>query len=159
MLLMDVQVVVRAQEMLRTTNVRADKQWPGACGPPDFCNSDFVVFPSSSTGSTITEDYFVNIEYGASEQVYSTFSSLFITLSYLPVSFFNKTRMSIPLVNREAILQGFILKGEHWMIFLIKEPKLLRLKGINHCPCILFQYLLTFHYYNHNSEQLVQVGK
>jgi len=50
--------------VLKGVDVSAFTQWEGACGPPDFCNSDSVVFPSTSDAA-ITEDYFVSIDYKA----------------------------------------------------------------------------------------------
>ena len=53
--------VVRAQELLRSVDVRALEQWPGASGPPDFANCDSVIFPIMSE-TAITEDYFVHMD-------------------------------------------------------------------------------------------------
>jgi hypothetical protein len=70
--------ILRAQELLRGVDVRANNLYAGGCQAPDFCNSDDVVF-SNTSDTAITEDYFVKVEYGAAEPVFS-FSYFYFVL-------------------------------------------------------------------------------
>lgn len=56
--------VLRTQELMRGVDVRALKKWQGASGPPDFANSDSIVFPAMSE-TAVTEEYFVNMDVSA----------------------------------------------------------------------------------------------